>query len=86
MLASGQEKRSQLTSYFDYNMSRRNNGQFPLRLKYNTAYRKLRYDVINRKWQEYKIGTHAEEKLCRLQTVSPKDIQLLVSYSICLKD
>ena len=78
MKTAGQEKRTQLTAYFEYNMRRRQNGEMPLGLTYATAYRHLRYVTTNRTWQEYLKKPATKEKLCRLRTVSPKEIQLLV--------
>ncbi|KAL3110848.1 hypothetical protein niasHT_014785 [Heterodera trifolii] len=73
---TGKERTTQLTAYFAYN-KQRSSTDGPLHLTYATAYKKLRYDKNNRRWQQYVIGGLEGKKLCRLKTVSPSNMDLL---------
>ncbi|KAL3088235.1 hypothetical protein niasHS_009532 [Heterodera schachtii] len=73
---TGEERKTQLTAYFAFN-KQRSSADGPLHLTYATAYKKLRYDKYNRRWQPYVIGALEGQKLCRLKTVSPTNMDLL---------
>ncbi|KAL3106584.1 hypothetical protein niasHT_018226 [Heterodera trifolii] len=73
---TGEERKTQLTAYFAFN-KQRSSADGPLHLTYATAYKKLRYDKNNRHWQPYVIGALEGQKLCRLKTVSPTNMDLL---------
>ncbi|KAL3121183.1 hypothetical protein niasHT_006212 [Heterodera trifolii] len=73
---TGEERNTQLTAYFAFN-KQRSSTDGPLHLTYATAYKKLRYDKRNRRWQPYVIGALEGLKLCRLKTVSPTNMDLL---------
>ena len=45
--------RSQLTAYFEFNLEREQRGLPALGLTYATAYKKLRYNKAEKKWQLY---------------------------------
>uniref|UniRef100_A0A183C0C5 ATP-dependent DNA helicase n=1 Tax=Globodera pallida TaxID=36090 RepID=A0A183C0C5_GLOPA len=52
--ATGEERTTQLTAYFDYNRDR-SSADGPLHLTYATCYKKLRFDHTKRRWQPYAI-------------------------------
>lgn len=73
--ATGEERRTQLNSYFEYNAL--NPG---LGLTYETCYKKLCYDRRNKRWKPRKHKAH--KKVCRLKSVSPSNNELMVQRKI----
>uniref|UniRef100_A0A183BU32 ATP-dependent DNA helicase n=1 Tax=Globodera pallida TaxID=36090 RepID=A0A183BU32_GLOPA len=74
--ATGEERVTQLTAYFAYNRDR-SSADGPLHLTYATCYKKLRFDGTKRRWQAYVCDAREGQKLCRLKTVAPGQLELL---------
>ena len=74
---TGEERVTQLTAYFAFNRQR-SSAEGPLRLTYATAYKKLHYIKQTRRWQPYVLAASEGKNLCRLKTVSPTNMELLV--------
>lgn len=72
-LQTGAETRTQLTTYFEYNRAHPG-----LDLTYDRVYERLRWDKKFHRWIPYVEGYERREKLCRLRTVSPTNLNLLV--------
>jgi len=76
-LNEGEERRTQLTAYFDFNRQRQLIGEPSAGLTYGNAYKQLRYNVQKKKWQFYVNPDLHQKKLCRIRTVSPTNLELL---------
>uniref|UniRef100_A0A914M1P1 ATP-dependent DNA helicase n=3 Tax=Meloidogyne TaxID=189290 RepID=A0A914M1P1_MELIC len=74
-LNEGEERRTQLTAYFDFNRQRQLIGEQPAGLTYGNAYKQLRYNIHKKNWQISVYKHH--KKLCRIRTVSPTNLELL---------
>ena len=82
----GEERRTQLTAYFDYNLKNKlvegeeaTEKKHPAHLTYATAYRSLRYDKAKKEWKPYaKKHAPKELHLSRMKTVSARNLELLV--------
>lgn len=70
----GIEQITQLNAYFTYNRDRRGN---PLGLTYATCYQQLWFDLGTRQWKQ-RDPSRPRRKICRLKTVSPSNLELLV--------
>ncbi|KAL3068642.1 hypothetical protein niasHS_016746 [Heterodera schachtii] len=73
----GDERTTQLTSYFTFNRKRKIDGEASLKLTYATCFKKLFYDLQKREWKPYIQHELAGQTLCRLKTVSPSNLELL---------
>lgn len=74
---AGEERRTQLTAYFEFNRNRQLQGEVAAGLTYGNAYQQLRYDPQKKRWQFYVDPNRTQNKLCRIRTVSPTNIELL---------
>ena len=70
-----EERITQLTAYFKFNAEWK---EAPLGLTYANAYKKLRYDLSKKEWTLYKGATREANKLCRIKSVNPTNLQLNV--------
>lgn len=70
-----EERITQLTAYFAFNAENIDN---PLGLTYATAYKKIRYDDNAKKWKRFVALKREGQKFCRIKSVSPSDLELLV--------
>lgn len=77
----GQERKSQLTAYFNYNAEMAAKGT-PLHLTYDRAYKCIHFDNRDQKWKEYKMQGKMDKVITRIKTVSPANLELLVNYEI----
>uniref|UniRef100_A0A914H4I5 ATP-dependent DNA helicase n=1 Tax=Globodera rostochiensis TaxID=31243 RepID=A0A914H4I5_GLORO len=73
----GEERKTQLTAYFSFNQLRKDEGNPALKLTYATCFKKIRYDLHKKEWALYIREARAGQKLCRLKTVSPSNLELL---------
>lgn len=72
-IAAGEERRTQLTAYFEFNHFNPGMG-----LTYATCYKQLRYIQRPKIWQLLK--GKPRRKICRLKGVSPSNMELLVFH------
>jgi len=80
LIASGQERITQLTAYFNFNKNRDSRGEPRFHLTYPKAYSKIRYDKQTKEWKEYIVKSRADTVLSRMKRVSPTNVELHVCF------